>query len=270
MSWFAMGGNIGFAVGPVLVALVLGAAGLTGTLPLAVPGLACAAVTVLEPRRVTRANRAAPSRSADVRPADDWAGFAKLTAVVVARSVVTFGLGTYLALFIEHRLGAGLGAGEAAPIIFYAVGAAATILGGRLAGRYGRIRTVRASYLLGVPCLAAIWLVPGLAVYAAVAAAAVALYVPFSLHVTLGQDYLPGRIGTASGDTRGLAVSVGGQATPLLGQIADDASLRTAIAALTIMPVLSALLGITMREPGVGPREEARGVTYQVDRVAPP
>jgi len=94
--------------------------------------------------------------------------------------------------------------------------------------------------------------VPGPAVFAAVAATGVVLYVPFSLHVTLGQDYLPGRIGTASGVTLGLAVSVGGLAAPVLGVIADHAGLRAAIAALTLMPVVCALAGTRMREPAPG------------------
>jgi hypothetical protein len=38
----------------------------------------------------------------------------------------------------------------------------------------------------------------------------IALYVPFSPMVVMGQKYLPNRIGLASGVTLGLAVSVGG------------------------------------------------------------
>jgi len=92
-------------------------------------------------------------------------------------------------------------------------------------------------------------IVPGPAVFAAVAAAAIVLYIPFSLHVTLGQDYLPARVGTASGVTLGLAVSVGGLAVPVLGVIADHTSLRTALALLTLMPLVCALAGLGMREP---------------------
>jgi MFS transporter, FSR family, fosmidomycin resistance protein len=249
MSWFAMGGNIGFALGPVVVAIVLGAAGPAGTLPLAVPALVCAVVTMPLLQRAGWAGPAEPEAATAALP-DDWDGFAKLTVAVVARSVVTFGLGTFLALFIEQRLQAGPGVGEAAVVAFYAVGAASTMLGGRLADRFGRIRTVRVCYVLGVPSLAALWLVPGPAVFAAVAAAAVMLYVPFSLHVTLGQDYLPGRVGTASGITLGLAVSVGGLAAPALGVIAEHAGLRSALALLTLMPLVCAVVGMRMREPG--------------------
>lgn len=258
MSWFAMGGNVGFALGPAAVGIAVGAAGLAGTLPLAGPALVCAVLTARLLKRATWTAPAAGPGTAAAAVADDWRGFAKLTVAVVARSVVAFGLGTFLALFVEQRLRAGPGAGEAALVTFYGVGAASTILGGRLAGRFGRIRTVRVAYLLGIPALAAVWLVPGPAVFAAVAVSAVVLYVPFSLQVTLGQDYLPGRIGTASGVTLGLAVSVGGLAAPALGVVADHTSLRTAIALLTLMPVICALAGLVMHEPGPGGRIRSR------------
>ena len=69
----------------------------------------------------------------------------------------------------------------------------------------------------------------------------------------LGQDYLPNRIGTASGVTVGLAVSVGGLASPLLGVLADSASLRVALSALLALPVLALLLATRLREPAAAP-----------------
>jgi FSR family fosmidomycin resistance protein-like MFS transporter len=75
------------------------------------------------------------------------------------------------------------------------------------------------------------------------------LYVPFSLQVTLGQDYLPSRIGTASGITLGLTVSIGGLVSPLIGRVAEATSLQTALAPLVLMPVLSWLLFRSLPEP---------------------
>jgi MFS transporter, FSR family, fosmidomycin resistance protein len=47
--------------------------------------------------------------------------------------------------------------------------------------------------------------------------AGITLYIPFSIMVSLGQLYLPGRVGMASGVTLGLAASAGGITAPLLG-----------------------------------------------------
>ncbi len=99
------------------------------------------------------------------------------------------------------------------------------------------MRTLRVAYAVAVPSVAGIPFAPGPLVYVFVAATAVALYVPFSLHVTLGQDYLPRRVGTASGVTLGLAVSIGGVASPLVGALAEATSLRWALASLVSMPV---------------------------------
>lgn len=97
--------------------------------------------------------------------------------------------------------------------------------------------------------MAGVVLVPGPLLYVCVALTSAGLYVPFSLHITLGQDYLPRRVGTASGVTLGLAVSVGGVASPVIGAVADATSLQTALAPLIALPALGSLLLFTLKEP---------------------
>ncbi|MDX3107953.1 MFS transporter, partial [Nonomuraea angiospora] len=123
------------------------------------------------------------------------------------------------------------------------------VLGGRLAARWGRMRTMRLAYALAVPAVAGVVLAPGPVAYVFVAASSIALYAPFSLHVTLGQDFLPTRVGTAGGVTLGLAVSVGGLASPLVGALAEATTLRTALACLIVFPALAWLLARTLKEP---------------------
>jgi FSR family fosmidomycin resistance protein-like MFS transporter len=247
MGWFSLGGNVGFALAPVFVAPLLEAFGVTGTLPLLVPALVFAAITAVVLRSVSLGQTT--TKAAPVNKTDDWPAFGKLTAVLFARSVATFGLGTFLALYIEHRLNVSTRVGEAALVLFYGCGAAGTLLGGFLAGRWGRLRTVRVGYVTTIPALAGLVFVSGPTVFVFVALTALAIYLPFSLHVTLGQDYLPNRVGTASGVTLGLGTSVGGLAAPVLGVIADAAGLRLALAVLIAMPVFAVLLTLRMREP---------------------
>ena len=87
-------------------------------------------------------------------------------------------------------------------------------------------------------------LVPFIAVVALVG---LAIDGPFSTTVVLGQEYLPGRIGTASGVTLGLAVSVGGMVAPLLGLVADAYGIRTALALLLVLPFIA--LAVSTRLP---------------------
>jgi FSR family fosmidomycin resistance protein-like MFS transporter len=133
--------------------------------------------------------------------------------------------------------------------VLYLGGAVGTVLGGSLANRWGRIAVVRWSSALGVLAVAGVVFVPGPLLLVCVALTSACLYVPFSLSITLGQDYLPRRVGTASGVTLGLTVSVGGIASPLIGVAADHTSLQVALTPLILLPGLGWLLLRTLREP---------------------
>ncbi|MFK0117692.1 MFS transporter [Streptomyces sp. NPDC090994] len=250
MGWFSLGGNAGFALAPPLVAAVVGVGGLGASPLLGVPALAGAVLCVAAVRpgrgRTGAAGRAARGAGAGE---DDWASFLRLTGAVVCRSVVFVGLSTFVSLYVRERTGGGQAAGTAALFVLYLGGAVGTVAGGRLAERYGRVAVVRRSYALTVVAVAGVVLVPGWAVYVFVALTSAGLYVPFSLHITLGQDFLPRRTGTASGVTLGLAVSAGGLAAPALGVLADAASLRTALLPLIALPAVGRLLLRGLREP---------------------
>ncbi|MEU9703607.1 MFS transporter, partial [Streptomyces sp. NPDC047981] len=192
---------------------------------------------------------AAAEGSVTTVPRDDWASFARLSGAVVCRSIVFVGLSAFLTLYARQRTGGGELAGTAALFTLYLGGAFGTVAGGKLAARHPRTTVVRWSYALSVLAVTGVVLVPGPLLYVFVALTSAGLYVPFSLHVTLGQDYLPGRVGTASGVTLGLAVGVGGIATPFVGALADATSLRTALAPLIALPAVGWLLLRTLREP---------------------
>ncbi|MEV5878418.1 MFS transporter [Streptomyces sp. NPDC052101] len=255
MGWFSLGGNVGFALAPLLVAAVVGTGGLRWTPVLVLPALVgtglCLVVLRTPGRRPSGRAGAAPTG-----PGDDRASFVKLSLAVMCRSVVFIGLSTFLSLYAEQRLGGSTAAGTAALFLLYLGGAAGSLLGGALAERWDRVTVCRWSYLVSVVAVAGVVVVPGPALYGCIALTSAGLYVPFSLQVTLGQDYLPSRVGTAGGITLGLAVSVGGLASPLIGRLADATSLRTALASLVLMPVLSWLLLRTMPEPAA-PRPPA-------------
>jgi MFS transporter, FSR family, fosmidomycin resistance protein len=182
-------------------------------------------------------------------PADDVRSFLRLSLAVVCRSVVFTGLSTFAALYVRQRVGGGTAAGTAALFVLYLGGAVGSILGGGLAGRWDRVTVARRAYLLSVAAVAGLVFVPGPLVYLFVALASVGLYVPFSLQVTLGQDYLPSRVGTAGGVTLGLTVSIGGLASPVIGSLADATCLRTALTPLVVMPALSWLALRGLPEP---------------------
>ncbi|MGA4727628.1 MFS transporter [Micromonospora taraxaci] len=256
MGWFSLGGNLGFAVAPVLVAAVVAGGGLRLTPLLVVPALAGSVLCLPVLRALGTTTRAGSDTPRSVGT-DDMASFGRLSLAVVCRSVAFAGLSTFLALYAPQRTGGGVSAGTVALVVLYLGGAVGTVLGGSLASRWDRVTVVRWSYLVSVAAVAGVVLVPGPVFYLFVALASAGLYIPFSLQITLGQDYLPTRVGTASGITLGLAVSVGGLVSPVIGGVADALSLQVALAPLILMPALSWLLFRTLSEP-VAPRRWER------------
>ncbi|WP_425838130.1 MFS transporter [Streptomyces fractus] len=248
MAWFSLGGNVGFALAPLLVATAVATGGLRFTPFLVLPAAAGAAICLPVLRALGRRENASSATTAP--PAgDDVPAFVRLSLAVVCRSIVFTGLSTFVSLYAAQRMGGSEVAGTVALFVLYVGGAAGSVLGGALAGRWDRVTVSRWSYLLTAASVAGVVWVPGPALYAFLALTSAGLYVPFSLQVTLGQDYLPSRVGTASGITLGLTVSIGGLASPLIGTVADQTSLRTALTPLILMPLLSWLLFRTLPEP---------------------
>ena len=64
----------------------------------------------------------------------------------------------------------------------------------------------------------------------------------------MGQDYLPNRVGLSSGITLGVAISIGGAATPLIGRLADIYTVWYGIATIACLPVLVTAVAMSLPE----------------------
>ena len=219
MSYFSVGGGLGFALAPVITTAMLVSWGMTGLLALLVPtgsgrGADRAFRWAKPPRRRMRlaAVRASPATTIGGR-------FGILSGATVCRSIVFYGLNTFLALYFMSRWDSnGRCRGNRALAIFLGTSIVGTLTGGYLADRLGRRRVIRIGFAGGVVFLALFALTTNrqLALVLLVPLA-IFLFMPTSVLVVLGQEYLPRRVGMASGVTLGLAVSVGGMCAPLLG-----------------------------------------------------
>ncbi|MFF3149772.1 MFS transporter [Streptomyces sp. NPDC057927] len=266
MGWFSVGGNLGFAAAPLMVTAVVASGGLRLSPLLVLPALAGGLLCLPALRALRKKTALDGSRTTAAVGTDDKASFLKLSLAVVFRSVVFVGLSTFISLYARQRTGGGTAAGTAALFVLYIGGALGSVLGGSLANRWDRVTVARWSYLLTIPAVAGTVFVPGPAFYVFVALTSAGLYIPFSLQVTLGQDYLPTRVGTAGGITLGLTVSIGGLVSPLIGTVADATSLRTALTPLVLMPALSWLLFRTLPEPTAPkPRAATRAKAITVE-----
>ncbi|MFC0529179.1 MFS transporter [Phytohabitans kaempferiae] len=257
MSVFSVGGNIGIAIAPVLVALVLSQTGVTGTPLLAAPAVAMGVVYAVFRARLRRAAAAngiaSPPKGRPPRVGvDDWPRFWVLVGVIILRSIGSVGSGAFLALYVIDQYGQSLSVGSTAQGLYGGAGVAGTLLGGWMADRLGRVETLRWAYVAAPILMAGFILSPN--VYLALAAVSllgVAAFVPFSVQVTLGQEYLPNRMGTASGVTLGIGITIGGLFTPVLGWVADQAGLGAALWLGLATLVAAALLSLALRNPAI-------------------
>ncbi|MDQ2896117.1 MAG: MFS transporter [Actinomycetota bacterium] len=251
MSLFSVGGNIGFAVGPILVTPLVLIFGLHGTLFLIIPTLLMGAIIARElPRLVSF--RIAPADDPRVSGAepDAWRPFALLAAVISLRSVVYFGFVTFLPLYFIHVLHTSKAIGSAALTAMLIGGAIGTIVGGRAADRFGR-RSVLQTSMLILPGLIVAFLLSGPALAMVFAALAGGVTIAtFAVTIVMGQEYLPGRIGVASGVTIGLSIGLGGVGAPLLGLLADAHGLRAVFEVVAVFPLACLLIARRLPLPG--------------------
>ncbi|HEY6147839.1 MAG TPA: MFS transporter [Thermoanaerobaculia bacterium] len=246
MSFFATGGNLGFAVGPALATPIAIALGLRGTVLMVIPALAMALVLVRTGAlRHVAANR--PRGEGTPAPSDRWGAFLKLSGPVICRAVVFYALNTFIPLYWIREFSASKAAGGAALTLMLSSGVAGTLAGGWLADRFGRRIVVLGSMVVLFPLLLAFLAArtPALAL-ALLVPIGLFLYSPFSVMTVLAQEYLPGRVGTASGLTIGLAVTLGGLAAPVLGRIADLHGVRAAVSSVAFVPLLGAAFALTL------------------------
>jgi FSR family fosmidomycin resistance protein-like MFS transporter len=167
MSVFVLGGNAGFALGSLMTAPVLLVAGLHGTVLLILPALVMVAILVTAmSRRHTAAGVSAQKRrrAALATGVDDWPAFLKLTLVVIVRSILFFGLTSFLALYLIRELGVSPAVGGASLTVFLVAGGAGTLLGGWVADRRGRLASIRLGFILTIPALAGLVLFTALPV----------------------------------------------------------------------------------------------------------
>jgi len=253
MSVFALGGNAGYALGSLVATPVLLWLGVRGTGLLVLPAVVMALILSRTLNRTLDHREEHRSRSRMPSGVDDWHAFSTLTAIVIVRSIFFFGVTSFVALYFIHHLGTSKATGNAALTVFLVTGAVGTLIGGWLGDRFSPIVSIRAGFALAIPALAGALLASSAPVaMVCIAATGVATYIPFSVFVLLGQNYLPNRIGTASGVTVGLAVSVGGLANPLVGWLADATSLRMALTVLLVLPVIALVVSVFLRMPKAG------------------
>jgi FSR family fosmidomycin resistance protein-like MFS transporter len=239
MSLFSVGGNLGSAISPAVMGLVLAAVGLAGT-AIVIPLALLSAVLLARKLRAYPAatERLARSESAvaGVSRAGSLAALLAIVAVVAARSYFQEALMTYLPQWLQES-GRSLTIGGAALSGFMVAVSAGSLVGGTLSDRAGRLKVILGG--MGLMILSH-WLMlslSGPAQLATIALTGLAIGISYPVTIVLAQEAFPHRIAFASAMVMGLGWLPAGLGAWSVGQIADARGLTAGLATLLLVPL---------------------------------
>lgn len=251
MAIFSVGGNLGFGLGPLFAAFVLGFGGLSSIQSVMIPGVLTALLFVfLMPKfkRILAENKDV-SIKGKIRSNDDtrrerMVGLFFLMLYITIRSWIQSGLVYFIPFYFpEFR---GITEPEYLISIFLIAGAVGTILGGPLADRFGGRKGLLYSMVISLFTVYPFLYLSGIFVPVLAFVLGAALISTFSTTVVFGQRLLPNNIGLASGLVLGFAVGMGSIGVTLLGSIADHMGLPFAMNIICILPVLGIIFSFAL------------------------
>ena len=234
ISNFSVGGNIGYSIGPLVATAAVSKFGLRGTAFALVPTVITVTILLIFQKKfkeISDSARLEISEDIDITEyRENWPAFIRLCVSIFMRSVISSGIQTFIPLYWVRVLMQSKQSGSLMVTVISLSSAVTAFLGGRLADRYGFRRVIRISFACVFPLILLLLATHNVVLATAIVVLSVAAnQAGHSPSIVLGQGYLPRHVGLASGITIGLAVSMGGMCSPLLGMIGDNHGLTTAI-----------------------------------------
>ena len=253
MAVFSIGGNLGFAAGPVLASVLITIGGLKGSLGLLVFNGSMALLLWISLSAIAGTEKVYnmhndPGRIAELKKAFQIKSkkvivpFSLLTAIVILRSWVHFGMVTYLPQYYVNYLGRSEGYAATLTTLFLLAGAGGTLVAGPVADRIGLRNVILISMALMAPLMYWFTVADGYWVMVLVAILGFAVVSTFAITVVFGHELLPYNVGLASGITMGFGIGMGGVGTAALGWVADVWGLPMVFHVMIFLPILAFFL----------------------------
>jgi len=235
-SYFVIGGNLGYAIGPICAGVAVGLMGLQGLVILIIPGIVMAVVL----RRILPAPDRAAVPAAPVRTGRP--AYRAITLLIVAsglRAWAIFGSVAYLPTFLTLR-GTDLVTANLLVSAMLIAGVVGQLVGGILSDRYGRKEYTLVGLVAAVPPFFVFLTSSGIVSIIALMVFGFILWSTFAVTVAMAHEIAPGNVGLVSGLMLGLAVGVGGMGVAVTGWIADlTASLPLGLMTIPVAIVLA-------------------------------
>lgn len=241
-SYFVVGGNLGYAIGPVLAGALVWWLGLPGLLFLVIPAVVMVFVLrILLPGGIAAAKEAHAVAREEIADVPSKWPFVLLMVVSILRAWAIFAALTYLPMYLVHDLGYDLVMAILIMTLMLLAGVAGQIAGGRISDRFGRKEFMVFALAGAIPFFYLFFATTGLLSLAMLLIFGFCLWSTFAVAVAMSHELLPGNVGLASGVMLGLAIGFGGLGVAVNGIIADHYSLHAAIAAIPL-PIIAAVI----------------------------
>jgi len=247
---FQIGGHIGYAVGPLLAALIVVPRGQTSIASVSVVALAAMALMAWTGARYAEMRSA---QIAAIRERKAGAGernvadgrvlmaMAVLIVLLLSKNAYTAAFTSYYTFYLIERFGVTVQVSQVMLFLYLLVGAIGVIVGGMLGDRIGRRRVIFISILGSLPF--ALLLPYADLFWTGVLSIVISLIMAsaFSSILIYAIDLVPHRVGLVGGLFYGLAFGLGGLAAAALGLLADQIGIVAAFNLCAGLPALGLL-----------------------------
>lgn len=241
-SLFQFGGNLGAALGPLLVIVLVLPVGRSQISWFSLITLAALVLILrLAPwQRPSQATQPATGQAASLNRQQGF-GLALLFGLMLVKWLYLACFSNFYLFYLMQGFALEQNLAQIGLFLFLAAVAGGTLIGGWASDHLGARSVILASFVLALPfSLAATSGHLIVALPAAVLSGAI-LASAFPVMVVYAQDLLPNRVGAVSGLLFGLAFGLGGIGAAALGVAVDHFSLRSVFWACSLLPLIGVL-----------------------------
>lgn len=245
-SIFQVGGNGGFALGPLFAALIVIPVGLSGVRWFAFIAILLAIILVYigkwhvkQTQKVHKKSRTQWTTSKTYSRYQIYGFVFILFVLMFSKNFYTESMTSYFTFFLIEKFGISIQYSQVCLFVFLAAEVVGTLLGGWIGDRYGRKNVIWFSIFGAAPFTIMLPYINSLA-GTILLSALIGLIIAsaFSAILVYATDLMPNHIGTIAGIFYGLSFGLGGVGSSFFGWLADQTSILFVFKVSTLLPLL--------------------------------